>query len=123
MQNYNSNLKSDLKTRAYRFSLNLIKLINTLPNTKTSVVIINQVLRSGTSIGANIIEAQAASSKLEFKKYYEISLKSANETKYWLCLLKDSGIASKETIDPLLNEVIELSKMLAASVMTLKGKR
>lgn len=87
------------------------------------MVIINQVLRSGTSIGANIIEAQAASSKLEFKKFYEIALKSANETKYWLCLLRDSGIAAKETIDPLLNEVIELSKMLAASVITLKGKR
>lgn len=123
MQNYNPKVKSDLKTRAYRFSLNLINLINSLPNSKTTIVIINQVLRSGTSIGANIIEAQAASSKLEFKKYYEISLKSANETKYWLCLLRDSDIANKETIDPLLNEVIELSKMLAASVITLKGKR
>lgn len=123
MQNYNSKVKSDLKTRAYRFSLNLISLINSLPNSKTSMVIINQVLRSGTSIGANIIEAQAASSKLDFKKFYEIALKSANETKYWLCLLRDSGIGNKEAIDPLLNEVIELSKMLAASVITLKGKR
>lgn len=53
-------------------------------------------MRSGTSVGANLVEATSSSSKLEFKKFHEIALKSANETKYWLGLLRDSAKADKE---------------------------
>ncbi len=90
-QNYNSNLKSkDVKVRAYKFSLDIIKFVNNLPNKRAFWSIGDQLLRSSTSIGANMIEAKAASSKRDFVKFYEISLKSANETKYWICLLRDS---------------------------------
>ena len=82
-----------------------------------------QLLRSGTSIGANIVEAQAASSKRDFVRFYEISLKSANETKYWLGLMRDGFEIKDEEIGELLNEVQELSRILGASLLTLKGKR
>lgn len=122
MQNYNSKFKSDLKSRCYHFSLNLIIFIDSLPNERSCWVIGDQVLRSGTSIGANLVEARASSSRLEFKKFHEISLKSANETKYWLCLLRDSKKAKGDTVSILLQEVRELANMIAAGVIKLKGK-
>lgn len=91
MQNYNSKFKTDLKGRCYKFSLDVIAFIDTLPNQRSCWLIADQLLRSAMSVGANLIEGSAASSRLEFKKYHETALKSANETKYWLSLLKDSG--------------------------------
>jgi four helix bundle protein len=122
MQNHNLKFKSDLKTRCYAFSLNLISLIDSLPNERSCWVMGDQVLRSGTSIGANLIEATAASSKLDFKKYHEIALKSANETKYWLGLLNDSGKGNEDSITKLSMEVTELSNMIAAGILRMKGK-
>ncbi len=84
----------------------------------------DQLLRSATSIGANIVEAKSSSSKREFIKYYEIALKSSNATKYWLCLLRDSKISTEiEKVTILLNEAIEISNMLASALLTMKGKR
>jgi len=123
MQNYNLKLKSDLKQRCFNFSLKLIAFINNLPKNMASYTISNQLLRSGISIGANLYEATAASSRLEFKKFNEISLKSANETKYWLLLLKESKMSDLYKAQELLNEVIELSKMIASGVLKLKGKK
>jgi len=80
-------------------------------------------LRATTSIGANMIEAKASSSKREFIKFYEIALKSANETKYWLCLLRDSYPESKPLCRELLQEAEEISNMLGSSILTLKGKK
>jgi four helix bundle protein len=123
-QSYNSKGKTELKYRAYKFSLTIIRFISSLPQNKLCWTIGNQLLRSGTSIGANIIEAQSASSKRDFVKFYEISLKSANETKYWLCLLRDSNIIEeKGEIEKVLNEAVEISRILGASILTLKGKK
>lgn len=122
MQKYNSKFKTDLKTRCYRFSLDIINFLDTLPNQRSCWIIADQLLRSGMSVGANLVEASASSSRLEFKKFHEIALKSANETKYWLGLLRDSGKADKEKINALLEEITEISKMIAAGVMKLKQK-
>lgn len=123
MQNSNPKFKSDLRTRCYRFSLDVIAFIDTLPNKRTVWIIADQVLRSSMSIGANLIEGGAASSRLEYKKFYEIALKSANETKYWLCLLRDSKLAEITKVNLLLNESIEIANMLAAGVIKLKSKK
>jgi four helix bundle protein len=123
MQKHNSKFKSDLKTRCYRFSLDIIKLIETLPNEKSCWVIGDQLLRSGTSIGANLVEASASSSKREFKRFHEISLKSGNEAKYWLGLLKDSNKTDEIIINKLLKELTELTNMIAAGILKMKGKR
>lgn len=123
-QNYNSNLKSnDVKVRAYKLSLEIIQFVNKLPNQRAFWSIGDQLLRSITSIGANMIEAQASSSRREFIKYYEISLKSSNEAKYWLCLLRDSYQEFNSQCQELLQEVTEISNMLGSSVLTLKGKK
>ena len=74
------------------------------------------------SIGANLVEAVAASSRLDFKKFYEIALKSANETKYWLGLLRDAGYGDVGKINELLKEVQEISNILGSSVIKLKRK-
>src|SRR3989344_3168225 len=122
-QNYSSNLKSsDVKVRAYKFSLDIIRFVNQLPNKRAFWVIGDQLLRSATSIGANMIEAQASSSKREFIKFYEISLKSANETKYWLSLIRDSYKELKPICEELLKESTEIGNMLGSSILTLKGK-
>ncbi len=123
MQNHNSKFKSDLKYRSYKFSLALIDFIDTLPNERSCWVISDQLLRSGTSVGANLVEATASSSKKEFKKFHEIALKSANETKYWLGLLRDSKRGDKELINQPLREVRELSNMIAAGILRMKGRR
>lgn len=94
-----------------------------MPNEKVYWIISDQLLRSATSIGANVIEAQAASSKRDFIRFFEISLKSANETKYWLGLLRDSTNADKKEINNQLQENGEIAKILGASLLTLKNKR
>lgn len=116
------NSKVDLKARCYRFSLRIVSLTDALPNKRSAWIITDQLIRSATSIGANLIEARSSSSRLEFKKFYEIALKSANETKYWLGLLRDAKLADEDKIDKLLEEVNEIANMLAAGVMKLKRK-
>jgi len=123
MQNDNLKFKSDLRARCYNLGLQVISITDMLPNKRSAWVIVDQLIRSSTSIGANLTEARASSSRLEFKKFYEIALKSANETKYWLCLLRDVGLVSTERIETLLTETNEISNMLASAVLRLKGKK
>ena len=122
MQNLNSKFKTDLTGRCYRFSLDILSLIDTSPNKRSSWVISDQLIRSATSIGANLVEGKSASSRLEFKKFYEIALKSANETRYWLGLLRDANLADVAKVNLLLQEATELSNMLATGVINLKKK-
>lgn len=122
-KNHNLKLKTELKTRCYNYSLNIIRFLKSLPNDRLYWSIADQLLRSATSIGANIVEAKAASSKRDFIKFYQISLKSANETKYWLCLIRDSLKIEANLISSLLIEVSELANILAASLLTMKNKR
>ena len=123
MQNQNSKIKSELKGRAYRFSVNIIEFLDTLPKDVSTGVITKQVLRSATSIGANIVEAQASSSKRDFTNFFTYSLKSANETVYWLGLLRDAKKIQSPQLTYLLKETQELANILGASILTLKGKR
>ena len=122
-QNYNSKRKNELKYRCYYFSINIIRFLNSLPEKRVFWVIADQLLRAATSIGANVIEAKSASSRKDFIRSYEIALKSANETKYWLGLLRDATEADKNNIIKLLKEAEEISKMLSASIITMKNKR
>lgn len=124
MQNNNEKLKNDLKRRVYIYALEIIKFIDNLDKKDFTVQIIaKQLLRSATSIGANIIEAQAGSTKKDFTNFFSYALKSANESKFWLGLLRDSGKANKERANVLLQETNELANILGSSILTLKGKR
>jgi len=122
-QSFNSKLKTDLRYRSYHFSIQIIQFINKLPEKRVYWIIADQLLRSATSVGANIIEAKSASSRRDFIKFYEIALKSANETIYWLSLLRDATEIDEKLIGTLLQEAEELSKMLGSSVLTLKNRK
>ncbi len=75
------------------------------------------------SVGANVIEAKNSSSRIEFKRYYEIALKSCNETKYWLCIIRDGFEIKEEGLKDLLGEANEVSRILAKSIISLKTKK
>ena len=113
----------DLKIRTYRYSIQIIRFLETLPNRRTYWIIADQLLRAATSIGANIIEAKSASSKKDFMRFYEVALKSANETKYWLGLLRDATEVDKQKIESLLKEVREIANILGSSLLTMKKKK
>src|SRR3990167_9730381 len=112
----------NVKERSYRFSLDIIRFVRKLPNQKIFTIMSDQLLRSATSIGANIIEAQAGSSRKDFIKYYQIALKSANETSYWLSLLRDTLPQKNLELNNLIIEAFEISKMLGRSLITMKTK-
>jgi four helix bundle protein len=113
----------DSKTRTYQFALKIINFIDKLPNNMSTQIITKQLLRAATSIGANIIEAQASPSRKDFTNFFNYSLKSANETKYWLELLKDANKADSQTISVLIKEVDEIANILGSSILTLRGKK
>ena len=116
--------KNILKYRAYKFSLDVIDFLLLLPKNYIFEIIGRQLLRCATSIGANIIEAQAGRTRKDFANFYQIALKSSNETKYQLSILKEKIKTKDENkkADILLNEAIEISNMIGASLITLKRK-
>lgn len=83
----------------------------------------DQLIRCAGSVGANVVEAQSASSKKDYIKFFEIALKSSNETKYWLLLAKTYDSKYAQGADCLLKEAEEINNILAANILTLKGKR
>ena len=123
MQNDRLKFKDKFKRRVYNFALDIISFVDQLPEKQTSSIMGHQLLRSATSIGANVIEAEAASSRKDYTNFFSYALKSANETKFWLALLMDSGKADKSKANRVLKEVNEIANILGASILTLKGKR
>lgn len=123
MQNDKSKFKIEFKNRLYNFALKLIEFLDSLPPDNVSKRIRDQLLRSRTSIVGNYIEGQAASSKRDFINYFNISLKSANESKLWLALLRDSKRVKSINAEWFLNELNEISKIFASSILTLKGRK
>ncbi len=115
--------ESPLVTKSYTFSLAIIKLCTKLQAAK-QFVIAKQLLSSGTSVGANIEEATQATTKPDFISKISISLKEAHETRYWLRLVRDSGIlpASETTIKQLIEDIHEIIRMLVASLKTARSR-
>ena len=115
--------KKMLKLRAFNLARNIMKLTDKFPQKRSAWVISDQLLRSATSIGASIIESQAASSKKDFINFLNHALKSGNETKFWLALAKDLDDKLIPEIEKQLKESDELVKILGSSISTLKGKK
>ncbi|MCQ2478654.1 MAG: four helix bundle protein [Clostridia bacterium] len=99
------------------FALNIIKVCNDVKSTKKESVLTNQLIRSGTSVGANIREAFSGHSKADFIAKLQISLKECSESEYWIELLIESGYYEDTSI---LNDCIELKKLLISSINTAK---
>lgn len=114
----------DIKERTFAFALGIVRLSQQL-DTQSGVsrTLGRQLLRSGTSIGANVEEAQAGQSRADFSSKYSIALKEARETIYWLRLLKESGFLPKENRDDLLEEADEIARIIGAIIVKSKRNR
>jgi four helix bundle protein len=117
------NRKKDFIKRLIRFSLSVIRLCDKIRGDTLFRSIIDQVIRSATSVGANVVEAQASSSRKDYIKFFQIALKSTNETIYWLLIIKESKKELSTEINALIEECKEIGCILGSSLLTLKGKR
>ncbi|MBM3209008.1 four helix bundle protein [Candidatus Shapirobacteria bacterium] len=109
-----------IRERSFRFGVRIIKLTVSLPKNAAGFAIGGQVVRSGTGIGANIEEAQNASSKREFIRGMTIALKEARETEYWLKLIAESGLIPKDRLEDLIEENRELIRILITIIKNAK---
>lgn len=114
---------SILKSKSKSFALRIIKMYNYLCDEKKEYVMSKQVLRSGTSIGANIAEAFYAQSEADFIAKLYISRKEAGETIYWIELLKESSYLGCDEADSMIKDCDELLKILTSSIKTMKSKQ
>jgi four helix bundle protein len=112
--------ESVLKEKSLRFAIRIVNLYKHLVEVHKEFVLSKQLLRSGTAIGALVREAEYAESKPDFIHKLSISLKEANETAYWLILLKETGFLSHDHYESISGDGIELIKILTASLNTAK---
>ncbi len=117
MENVKKNI---VQEKSYAFALRIIKLYKHLISNQKEFVLSKQILRSGTSTGALVKEAEHAQSKADFINKMNIALKEANETEYWLMLLKDSEYLDEKSFNSLHFDCSELIKLLASIVKTSK---
>ncbi|MBR4729475.1 MAG: four helix bundle protein [Prevotella sp.] len=113
-------MKGVLEEKSFQFAIRIINLNRFLIETKKEYILSKQLLRSGTSIGANIAEAQFAQSKADFVSKMHISLKEASETRYWLHLLEASYLIEKAQLESILSDCNELINMLVSTCRTSK---
>ena len=116
-------MKSDniTKDKSYAFALKIIKVHNFLSKEQHEFILSKQILRCGTAIGALVWEAEHAQSYADFINKMNIALKEANETSYWLMLLKDSGYMDIGSYESLHHDCIELVRLLASIIKTSKA--
>ena len=107
----------NIRHRRYYFSKNILLFVKDCKFAKVYNSLFDQLIRSATSIGANLVEGKAGSSKKDWEKYLVIALKSANETKYWLCLIRDTLETDERETSKLLNEVEEISNIMASIII------
>ena len=117
------NKENIVMNKSYAFALRIIKLYKHLIANKKEYVLSKQVLRSGTSIGALVKEAEHAQSKADFINKMNVALKEANETEYWLMLMKDSDYLDEKSFSSIHADISELIKLLASIVKTSKQNK
>jgi four helix bundle protein len=114
--------KSIVADKSYRFAIRVVKLYKFLVDEKKEFILSKQLLRSGTAVGALLKEAEHAQSKPDFLSKVNIALKEANETGYWLMLLKDTDYISTKEFDSINADVEEILKLLVSIVKTTKSR-
>ncbi len=117
-------MKSDLPERTFEFASQIVGLCRDLDETPGAPrALTNQLLRSGTSIGANIEEGQASQSEADFVSKYSIACKEARETYYWLRLIAASNLIDDSRLEPHLDECNELIAILTSIIIRMKAKK
>ena len=113
-------MDSILEQKSFQFAIRIVNLCKHLQSTKKEYTLSKQLLRSGTSIGANVAEAQQAQSKADFISKLQIALKECYESEYWLELFTRANIVSVEQTNVLLHDCGEIRRMLISSLTTIK---
>ena len=118
MENGKLKMENDnvIQNKSFQFAIRIVKLYQYLYDLKKEHVLSKQLLRAGTSIGANVAEAQQAQSKADFVSKTAIALKEATESKYWIELLHATDYLSQTEYDSILSDCIELEKLLTVIV-------
>ena len=111
-----------IRDRSFDFALRIIKLYSFLTDSKKEYVLSKQILKSGTSIGANIREARNAQSNSDFISKYSIALKEADETQYWIELLYASQYIDQKSYESIDGDLKEIIAILTSSIKTVKSK-
>ncbi len=114
--------KSPLHTKSYSFAVRIVNMVRHINAVKNNIAITNQILRSGTAIGALVREAEFAQSPQDFAHKLSIALKECNETFYWLNILHDTEYISQAAFDSMLEDCDELIAILVASIKTIKQR-
>ena len=114
--------KLTAKYKSKKFAIRVVKLYKYLCNEKSEFVLSKQLLRSGTSIGANIAESECAISEKDFLSKVYIALKECSETIYWLELLYETDYLSQSELESVKSDCIEIKKILSATTITVKNK-
>ncbi|OUR92348.1 four helix bundle protein [Flavobacteriales bacterium 34_180_T64] len=115
--------ESILKNKSYDFAIKIVQTYKLICANKKEFSLSKQLLRSGTSIGANIREAEFAQSNKDFIHKMSIALKESNETEYWLSILNDTDFIETKTYTELNSANEELLKMLISTIKTMKAKK
>src|SRR5215831_9525237 len=110
----------NIRHRCFHFAKEVITFVGEWEYERIHFSIFDQLIRSATSIGANVVEGGSGSTKKDFINFFCIALKSANETKYWLCLIRDTLRVNQDTVEALLKEADEISKIIAAIILSAK---
>ena len=113
---------SILRSKAKEYAIQVVLLCRELRKNGVEAALVNQLMRAGTSVGANVYEAQYAQSTKDFISKLEIALKECNESDYWLELLNEVGSISESDFCAIREKIIELRRMLVSSVKTMKAK-
>ena len=114
-------MEQNVQNKSFQFAIRIVKLCKILRNERQEYVLSKQLLRSGTSIGANIAEAQQAQTRPDFLSKLNISLKETTETLYWLRLLEATDYLTKSEFESIISVCVELEKILTASVKAMKN--
>jgi four helix bundle protein len=115
--------KETFAARLVKFSVDTLKFSDSLRKNPTRWPVCDQLVRSFTSVGANINEAKGAASKKDFAHYFQIALKSAKETQYWLVVVQHYDTTNAVTAKVLEQEMQEISRIINSSLLTMRGRK
>ena len=114
-------MRSNIEQKSFLFSIRIVKLSRNLQEERKEYILSKQILRSGTSIGANVVESQQAQSRADFISKLNIALKEAVETNYWLRLFHATDFLSASEYSSLISDCRELEKILTAIIKTTRN--
>lgn len=123
MQTDKDKFKKEFIARLVALTVRVLRFATKLRQDKNLWAVADQLIRCTGSVGANVVEAKGSPSTRDYTRFFEIALKSANETKYWLVVIREYSTELRDEANSILDEADQVGKIIGSSVLTLKGKR